>query len=63
MNVSKELLDKYFKGLCSAEEYLKVRKYLNANQEMDEELLPEQEWMVVQDAPLSAEKVIKCMRQ
>jgi ferric-dicitrate binding protein FerR (iron transport regulator) len=56
MNVSKELLDKYFKGLCSAEEYLEVRKYLNANQEIPEELLPEQEWSVVQYAPLSAEK-------
>lgn len=56
MNVSKDLLDKYFKGLCTVEEYLEVRKYLNANQEIPDELLPEQEWADVQDAPLSAEK-------
>lgn len=56
MNVSKELLDKYLKGLCSAEEYLEVRKYLNTHQDIPDELLPEEEWALITDAPLSSEK-------
>lgn len=53
MNVSEELLDKYFKGQCSSEEELQVLKYLNAIDDLPEHLLSKKEWDDIADADLA----------
>lgn len=44
MSVSEQLLDKYFKGQCSAEEKLQVLDYLNEVDDLPDHLLSKAEW-------------------
>lgn len=52
MNVSDELLDKYFKGQCSPEEKLQVLNYLNEVDDLPEHLLSKEEWDQITDAAI-----------
>ncbi|MBB2147824.1 FecR family protein [Pedobacter gandavensis] len=52
MNVSDQLLDKYFKGQCSPEEQLLVLNYLNDIDELPDHLLSQAEWDETSDAIL-----------
>lgn len=56
MNVSDQLLDKYFKGQCSPEEQLLVLNYLNDIDELPEHLLSRAEWDETSDAILAEGK-------
>lgn len=56
MSMSKELLDKYFKGQCSPEEKLVVSKFLKGADDLPEYLLDKNEWDEVTAANISSEK-------
>lgn len=56
MNVSDELLDKYFKGQCSPEEKLRVLNYLNEVSDLPEHLLSKEEWDQITDAAIDEVK-------
>ncbi|AOM77095.1 FecR family protein [Pedobacter steynii] len=56
MNVSDELLDKYFKGQCSPEEKLQVLAYLNEIDDLPEHLLSKDEWDQTNDAGIEEVK-------
>ncbi|WP_158275370.1 FecR family protein [Pedobacter sp. HMWF019] len=54
--MSKELLDKYFKGQCSPEEKLVVNKFLQETKDLPEYLLDKNEWDEAQVANISVAK-------
>jgi transmembrane sensor len=56
MNVSAELLAKYFRNQCSPEEKLLVANYLKEIEELPDHLAPKDEWDDAQDAYLSNAK-------
>jgi transmembrane sensor len=56
MSMSKELLDKYFKGQCSPEEKLAVSKFLKDANDLPEYLLGKNEWDELTAANISSEK-------
>ena len=53
MNVSDQLLDKYFKNKCTPEEKLRVEKYLREIDELPDHLLKKEEWDDAGDFPMS----------
>ncbi|UKT63494.1 FecR family protein [Pedobacter mucosus] len=53
MNVSDELLDKYFKNECTPEEKLLVINYLNEIDEFPDHLIAKSDWDNAADAPMS----------
>jgi transmembrane sensor len=56
MNVSEELLDKYFKNKCTPEEKLLVARYLLEIDELPAQLSKKEEWDNAQDFSLTADK-------
>ncbi|WP_231425612.1 FecR family protein [Pedobacter sp. Leaf250] len=56
MNVSDQLLDKYFKNKCTPEEKLAVESYLREIDELPDHLAPKEEWDDAEDFPMSYEK-------
>ncbi|WP_316735570.1 FecR family protein [Pedobacter aquatilis] len=56
MNVSEELLARYFKGKCTPEESILVASYLNEVEDLPEHLLKKDEWDDVEDALITNEK-------
>lgn len=52
MDVSDELLDKYFKGQCSPQEKLQVLNYLNEVSDLPAHLLSQEEWDQITDAAI-----------
>lgn len=56
MNISEELLARYFKGLCTPEESLFVADYLKEIEELPEHLLKKDEWDDAEDALITNEK-------
>lgn len=56
MQVSDQLLDKYFKNQCSPEERLVVARYLAKIETLPEHLVTREEWDDARDAVFSAEK-------
>lgn len=56
MNVSDELLDKYFKGTCSPEERLQVSAYLRDLDDLPDHLLSKADWDETTDAGIAEVK-------
>lgn len=56
MNVSEELLDKYFKNKCTPEEKLLVGKYLLEIEELPAHLSKKEEWDDAMDFSITSEK-------
>ncbi|QPH39310.1 FecR family protein [Pedobacter endophyticus] len=56
MNVSEELLNRYFENKCTPEERLLVNRYLKEIEEFPEHLVIKEDWDKITDAPLPAEK-------
>jgi transmembrane sensor len=56
MNVSDQLLDKYFKNKCTPEEKLLVENYLREIDELPDYLAQKEEWDNAVDFPISYEK-------
>lgn len=56
MNVSDQLLDKYFKNKCTPEEKLVVENYLREIDELPDHLAPKEEWDDAEDFAMSYEK-------
>lgn len=56
MDVSDELLDRYFKGQCNPEEKLQVLNYLKEVSDLPEHLLSQKEWDQITDATIDEEK-------
>jgi transmembrane sensor len=56
MNVSDQLLDKYFKNQCTPEEKLVVIEYLSKTDDLPEHFLTKAEWDVSPEAGLASEK-------
>ncbi|WP_316821985.1 FecR family protein [Pedobacter gandavensis] len=66
MSVSKQLLDKYFKGQCSPEEKLLVWNYLNEVEDLPDHLLNKAEWDESQEAELDelkSEEMFKLVKK
>jgi len=59
MSMSDELLDKYFKGLCTPEEKLLVIQYLNETEDLPDHLLSKDEWDETTDAIISDHKTFE----
>jgi len=52
MEINKELIDKYLKGLCTPEEHASVRAYLEEHGEDGIDFFPEEEWVAwSEDSP------------
>ena len=56
MNVSDQLLDKYFKNKCTPEEKLVVENYLREIEELPDQFLQKEEWDDAEDFPMSYER-------
>lgn len=56
MNMSDELLNKYFKGTCTPEEKILVTKYLNETDDLPAGAFSKEEWDETSDAPISEEE-------
>jgi len=56
MNISDELLARYFKGLCTPEESILVANYLKEIEDLPEHLLKKDEWDDAEDALITSEK-------
>ncbi|SEW52845.1 FecR family protein [Chitinophaga arvensicola] len=56
MNITDQLLDKYFKGQCTPEEQQAINSFLCEVDLLPDHLLTKEEWDAVEDAPLSQEK-------
>jgi transmembrane sensor len=56
MNISDELLDRYFKGICTSEEKLLVVNYLKETDDLSQHFLSKDDWDDADDAQISNEK-------
>lgn len=56
MDMSEELLARYFRSECSSEEKLSVINYLKQVDQLPENLLPQEDWDDVDEAIISTEK-------
>jgi len=56
MNVSDQLLDKYFKNKCTPEEKLVVENYLREIEELPDQFVQKEEWDDAEDFPMSYER-------
>lgn len=56
MNVSDQLLDKYFKNKCTPEEKLVVENYLREIEELPDHFVQKEEWDDAEDFPMSYER-------
>ncbi|MDQ1140910.1 FecR family protein [Pedobacter agri] len=56
MNVSDQLLDKYFKNKCTPEEKLVVENYLREIEELPDHFVQKEEWDDAEDFPISYER-------
>lgn len=56
MNMSDELLNKYFKGTCTPEEKILVTQYLNETDDLPASIFSKEEWDETPDATISEEE-------
>jgi transmembrane sensor len=66
MNVSDELLDRYFKGTCSPEERLQVSAYLRDLDDLPDHLFSKEDWDETTDAQIvevKSEEMFKAIKK